>query len=198
MIQHLIIGGSDAGISAALRIKEIDPKAPVTVMATDAYPNFSICGLPFYLSGEVKDWRTLAHRTVEQITKHGIDLLLDHKALSIDPQARQVQARSSDGNKRRIRYGKLLIATGAESAKPPIEGLENPGAFFLRWLDDSFAVRRFMDQKSPKKAVIIGTGPNRRHRSGNRKSDPCGQAHGHGDGGYLGGRGLRANLTPHA
>jgi pyruvate/2-oxoglutarate dehydrogenase complex dihydrolipoamide dehydrogenase (E3) component len=36
MIQHLVIGGSDAGISGALRIKEIDPKAAVTVMAADA------------------------------------------------------------------------------------------------------------------------------------------------------------------
>lgn len=154
----LIIGGSDAGISAALRIKEIDPKAPVTVMAADAYPNFSICGLPFYLSGEVTDWRTLAHRTVEEITKHGIELLLDHKALTIDPRAKQVQVRSSDGATRQIAYGKLLIATGAESAKPPIEGLENPGVFFLRWMDDSFAVKRFMDKSSPKRVVIIGGG----------------------------------------
>jgi len=154
----LIIGGSDAGISAALRIKEIDPKAAVTVMASDAYPNFSICGLPFYLSGEVADWRTLAHRTVEEITKQGIDLLLDHKALAIEPRTKQVQARSSDGNNHRIGYDKLLIATGAESAKPPLEGLEDPGVFSLRWMDDSFAVKRFMDQNSPKRAVIIGGG----------------------------------------
>jgi NADPH-dependent 2,4-dienoyl-CoA reductase/sulfur reductase-like enzyme len=154
----LIIGGSDAGISAALRIKEIDPKAPVTVMAADAYPNFSICGLPFYLSGEVADWRTLAHRTVEEITKHGIDLLLDHRAMAIEPRTKQVQARSSDGNNHRIGYDKLLIATGAESAKPPIEGLENPGVFFLRWMDDSFAVKRFIDQESPRRAVVIGGG----------------------------------------
>lgn len=154
----LIIGGSDAGISAALRIKEIDPKAAVTVMAADAYPNFSICGLPFYLSGEVADWRALAHRTVEEITKHGIDLLLDHKALAIEPRTKQVQARSSDGNNHRIGYGKLLIATGAESAKPPIEGLENPGVFFLRWMDDSFAVKRFIDQESPRRVVVIGGG----------------------------------------
>ena len=40
MIQNLIIGGSDAGISAALRVKEIDPKAEITVMAADSYPNF--------------------------------------------------------------------------------------------------------------------------------------------------------------
>jgi len=154
----LIIGGSDAGISAALRIKEIDPKAAVTVMAADAYPNFSICGLPFYLSGEVADWRTLAHRTVEEITKRGIDLLLDHKALAIEPRTKQVQARSSDGNNHRIGYDKLLIATGAESAKPPIEGMENPGVFFLRWMDDSFAVKRFIDQESPRRVVVIGGG----------------------------------------
>ena len=154
----LIIGGSDAGISAALRIKEIDPKAAVTVMAADAYPNFSICGLPFYLSGEVADWRTLAHRTAEEIIRHGIDLLLDHRALAIDPKAKQVQVRSSDGNNRRIGYDKLLIATGAESARPPIEGLESPGVFFLRWMDDSFAVKRFMDRESPKRAVVIGGG----------------------------------------
>lgn len=154
----LIIGGSDAGISAALRIKEIDATATVKVMAADAYPNFSICGLPFYLSGEIADWRTLAHRTVEEITKHGIDLLLDHKALAIEPRTKQVQARSSDGNNHWIGYAKLLIATGAESARPPIEGLENPGVFFLRWMDDSFSVKRFVDQESPRRAVVIGGG----------------------------------------
>jgi NADPH-dependent 2,4-dienoyl-CoA reductase/sulfur reductase-like enzyme len=44
---HLVIvGGSDAGISAALRARELDPSADVTVVVADAYPNFSICGIP--------------------------------------------------------------------------------------------------------------------------------------------------------
>ena len=73
----------------------------------------------------------MAHRTAEEITNHGIDLLLDHKALAIDPQARQVRVHSADGNTRKIDYGKLLIATGAESARPPIERLETPGVFFF-------------------------------------------------------------------
>ena len=51
---HLVmIGGSDAGISAALRARELDPGAEVTVVVADAYPNFSICGIPYYISGEV-------------------------------------------------------------------------------------------------------------------------------------------------
>jgi hypothetical protein len=61
------------------------------------------------------------------------------------------------GATRQIDYDKLLIATGAESVKPPIEGLEDPGVFFLHWMDDSFAVKRFMDQRSPKRADIVAT-----------------------------------------
>ena len=59
----LIVGGSDAGISAALRARELDQNAEITVLLADDFPNYSICGLPFYLSGETPDWKTLAHRT---------------------------------------------------------------------------------------------------------------------------------------
>ena len=61
---HLVmIGGSDAGISAALRARELDHGAEVSVVVADAYPNFSICGIPDDVSGEVTHWRNLAHRT---------------------------------------------------------------------------------------------------------------------------------------
>ena len=55
----LIVGGSDAGISAALRARELDRNAEITVLLADDFPNYSICGLPFYLSGETPDWKTL-------------------------------------------------------------------------------------------------------------------------------------------
>jgi hypothetical protein len=75
---HLVmIGGSDAGISAALRARELNPDADVTVVAADAYPNFSICGIPYYLSGEVTHWRNLAHRTIADLEAAGMWLRLD-------------------------------------------------------------------------------------------------------------------------
>jgi NADPH-dependent 2,4-dienoyl-CoA reductase/sulfur reductase-like enzyme len=43
----LVIGGSDAGISCALRARELDPAVEIKVVVADDYPNFSICGLPF-------------------------------------------------------------------------------------------------------------------------------------------------------
>ncbi len=158
MKKMLIIGGSDAGISAALRIKELDPAADVTVVVADAYPNFSICGLPFYISGEVEDWRSLAHRSVEEIEHRGIRLLLDHRAESVRPDAKKVRIASAGGRSSEIDYHKLLIATGAESVRPPVEGLDRPGVFFLRWMADSFAIRQFIDRRRPRRAVIVGGG----------------------------------------
>lgn len=58
MTHLLIIGGSDAGISAALRAREVDPTMGVTVLVADAFPNYSICGLPFSLSGKTPDWHS--------------------------------------------------------------------------------------------------------------------------------------------
>jgi NADPH-dependent 2,4-dienoyl-CoA reductase/sulfur reductase-like enzyme len=52
------IGGSDAGIAVALRARELDPGGQVTVLVADEYPNFSICGIPYLISGEVGDCTT--------------------------------------------------------------------------------------------------------------------------------------------
>ena len=88
---HLVmIGGSDAGISAALRARELDPRAEVTVVLEDAYPNFSICGIPYYVSGEVTHWRNLAHRTVADLEATGMRLRLDTTARRIDVPGRKL------------------------------------------------------------------------------------------------------------
>jgi len=61
-MQLMVVGGSDAGISAGLRARELDPTVEVTVLVADRFPNFSICGLPYHVSGDVPDWHQLAHR----------------------------------------------------------------------------------------------------------------------------------------
>ena len=71
MSRIVIVGGSDAGISAALRIRELDDDSDVHVVLDDAYPNFSICGIPYYVSGDVSDWRQLAHRDLGALETTG-------------------------------------------------------------------------------------------------------------------------------
>ena len=95
---HLVaIGGSDAGISAALRARELDPAVEVTVVVADAYPNFSICGIPYYISGEVTHWRNLAHRSYADLEATGMRLRLDTLATGIDVADHRVWLRNPDG-----------------------------------------------------------------------------------------------------
>jgi NADPH-dependent 2,4-dienoyl-CoA reductase/sulfur reductase-like enzyme len=148
----LILGGSDAGISAALRAREVDSSADVTVMVADRFPNYSICGLPFYLSGEVPDWHWLAHRTAEDITREGIHLLLDTTAQTIDPANHLVTVADKGGQVRELAYDRLVIAIGAVPVRPHLPGLDLPGVYLLRSMEDSFAVH------APRSAVIVGGG----------------------------------------
>lgn len=157
---HLaIIGGSDAGISAALRARELAPSYEVTVIVADRYPNYSVCGLPFWLGGEVADWHTLAHRTAGEIEAHGIHLLLEHTAFAIEPVSKTVTVvDNSSGQSLQMPYDKLIIATGAVPAHPPIRGLEQPNVFFLRTMADGFALYEHLETRSPTSAVIVGGG----------------------------------------
>src|SRR5271155_4391676 len=120
---HMIaVGGSDAGISAALRARELDPGSEVTVVVADAYPNFSICGIPYYVSGEVTHWRNLAHRTSADLEATGMRLRLDTTARRIDVPGRKLLLTAPDRGEEVVSYDKLVIGTGAGPVRPPIAG----------------------------------------------------------------------------
>lgn len=158
-MSHLVIvGGSDAGISAALRARELDTSVQVTMIVEDAFPNYSICGLPFYLSGEVPDYHQLAHRTREEITRAGIDLLLDHTAQAIDPESHRVTVEDRAEQTQQIPYDRLILATGARSRRPRILGLDLPGVFLLHTMESSFQMQQYLQASSPRSALIVGGG----------------------------------------
>jgi len=160
---HLVmIGGSDAGISAALRARELDPSAEVTVVVADAYPNFSICGIPYYLSGEVAHWRNLAHRTVADLEATGMSLRLDTTAHRIDAGGRKLLVTAPDGAEELLTYDKLIVGTGAVPIHPPISGLDalgpEDGVHLLHSMGDTFAVMDTLQEAAPASAVIVGAG----------------------------------------
>lgn len=153
MPNYVIIGGSDAAISAALRIKELQPEASVQLFLKDHYPNYSICGIPFFISREVKDWHSLAHRTQTDIEAQGIELFLNETVQYINYKTKKVQTQRSEYS-----YDKVLIATGAISSRPDIKGINLNGVFTLRWIEDMLKVDHYLQQHHPVRALIVGGG----------------------------------------
>lgn len=153
-MHFLIIGGSDAGISAALRARELDREAVISVVLADGYPNFSICGLPFFLSGETPDWHQLAHRTEFE----GIELQTWHRAVSIDPDRNTVLLIDRENRQKKVSYDRLLIATGAKPLVSNIPGIDLPGVHTLHTMDDSFGVQKQLTESQPRSVVIVGSG----------------------------------------
>ena len=157
-LRLLVVGGSDAGIAAGLRAREVAPDTEVTVLVADAFPNYSICGIPYLVSGEVHDWRRLAHRTADDLRDAGLHLRLDTAARSIDPAARTVLVEGGET----IGYDRLVLGTGAVPVRPPIPGLADlgpdDGLHLLHTLADTFSVLRTLDERRPERALIVGAG----------------------------------------
>ncbi|MHB8219525.1 MAG: FAD-dependent oxidoreductase [Acidimicrobiales bacterium] len=160
---HLLtIGGSDGGISAALRARELDHDVEISVMLADAYPNFSICGIPYHVSGDVPDWHSLAHRTRADIEALGIDLLIDTRAEQIDTAAGVVTATGPDGSELTIGYDRLVVATGAVPVRPPIDGLDHLGppdnVHLLHTIGDTHDIMATLTGRDVTSAIVVGAG----------------------------------------
>ncbi|MDZ8274912.1 FAD-dependent oxidoreductase [Microbacterium aquimaris] len=159
---HLVaVGGSDAGISAALRARELDPDVDVTVVVADQYPNYSICGIPYYFSGDVQPWQALAHRTHADLEATGMRLRLNTLATGIDVAARRLAVTDHDGPTT-IDYDELVVGTGALPSFAGIAGMDRlgpeDGVHVIHSMGDTFALDADLERRGPASAIIVGAG----------------------------------------
>lgn len=158
----LVIGGSDAGISAGLRARELDPSVQVTVVVADAYPNFSICGIPYHVSGDVPRWQSLAHRTAADLEAAGLTVRLSTRATAIDVPGRCVTVTGPEGGGELLPYDELVVGTGARPALPAVTGLADlgpaDGVHLLHTIDDTHALVAGLEERRVRSALVVGAG----------------------------------------
>ncbi|MCD6311675.1 MAG: FAD-dependent oxidoreductase [Elusimicrobia bacterium] len=152
----LIIGGNAAGMSAASQARRTDPGIDITVIEQSPYISGASCGLPYFISGEIKDINSLLVRTKEYFeTERNIKVLTLTKAVRIHPAAKSVDTLNlENGAKAEIRYDRLIIAAGGSAVKTD----SGKGIFTLRNIGDGLALKQFIESANPLNAAVIGGG----------------------------------------
>ncbi|MFQ5826709.1 MAG: NAD(P)/FAD-dependent oxidoreductase [Dehalococcoidia bacterium] len=148
-MRYLIIGNSAAGNAAAEAIRSCDPGGEITIISDEAEPAYYRPLIPLLIDGE-RDRESLFRDELH--TPQGVEVKLGQRATAIDARYSTVTLASGE----QMGYDKLLLATGASPARPPIMGLEGPGAYYLRRMEDAQAIRAA--SRGAKRAVIIGGG----------------------------------------
>ncbi|MCF6237627.1 MAG: CoA-disulfide reductase [Candidatus Marinimicrobia bacterium] len=158
--KFVIIGGDAAGMSAASKIRRMQPEAEMIVFEKGDYISFAACGIPYWISGVIDDGSKLQVLTPEIAKeKRNIDVRILHEVTKIDSMNNRVTVTNLETSEQyEESYDALLIATGARAAIPPIPGIENDGVFTLRSLADGHLIKDYLAKNKIKHATIIGGG----------------------------------------
>lgn len=157
MEKIVIIGGVAAGPKAAAKARRLNPDALIDIYTEDTNVSYSACGLPFFIEGNFEDYNMLIARTPEEFEEQNIHIHLLNRATKILPDTKQVLIQNLETQEEfYVNYDKLLIATGAKPAIPPIKNVNLQNVYTLRTLEDGIAIKEKI--KTAKHATIVGGG----------------------------------------
>jgi len=156
----LIIGGVAGGASAAARLRRLDETSEIIMFERGPYISYANCGLPYHIGNVIKERSSLLLQTPEAMSsKYNVDVRVESEVVSINKENKTVDVKKlKTGEIYTESYDTLVISTGSSPLKPPIEGINSPGIFTLWTVPDTDEIKRFINEKKPKDAVVIGGG----------------------------------------
>ncbi len=156
-MKTVIIGGVAAGMSAATRLRRLDPSATIVVLERGGHVSFANCGLPYHLGGTIEERSALLLQTPEALrARFGLDVRVHHEVLRIDRDAQRLEVRDVAGGAHYIEtYDTLVLAPGATPFVPDIPGADR--GFTLRSIEDLDRLVAALAER-PRTAVVLGGG----------------------------------------
>jgi len=154
----VIIGGVAAGATAAAKSRRNSEDAEITLIEKGKYISFANCGLPYYTGGTIEKRSSILLHTRQSFSKRfNAEVMTKSEAVSIDAHNKIVHVKTANGDKE-LPYDKLLLANGAKTFIPPIEGIEDFPYFTMRTVEDADSVKEYIEKEKPSDALIIGAG----------------------------------------
>ncbi|WP_425447591.1 CoA-disulfide reductase [Dethiothermospora halolimnae] len=156
----LIVGGVAGGASTAARLRRMDENAEIIMFERGEYISFANCGLPYYIGETIEQRDALLVQTPEKMNaRFNIDIRVKNEVINIDRDKKEVEVKDlNTGKTYKESYDKLVLSPGSTPLKPPIKGIDAPNIFTLWTIPDTDKIKDFVDNKKPKRAVVVGGG----------------------------------------
>ena len=155
-----VIGGGAAGMMFSTQYKKANPNDEVFVFEKSQYVAWAGCPTPYYIADELS-FNDVVLGTPEDFIKRGVNVKTLHKVTDIDFKNKTLNIEGNDINEI-FEYDKLVIAVGAKSFVPNIDGysenLEN--VFTLSHAEHAIKIKEYINNNKDKlkKAVVVGAG----------------------------------------
>lgn len=156
----IIVGGVAGGATAAARIRRLDEHAEIILIERGKYVSFANCGLPYYVGDTIKNRSALLVSTKEDIAaKYAIDIRTEQEVIKIDKEKKVIHIEDRvKGTSYEESYDRLLLSTGSHPFVLPVEGLDHENVFTLWTIPDADKIKSYIEEKKPKRAVVVGGG----------------------------------------
>lgn len=160
MKKIVIVGGVAGGASAAARCRRLDENAQIIIFEKDRDISFSNCGLPYHISGHIKNRDSLLMMTPELFkSQYNIDAKPYHEVIGFNPKTKKVKIRMSQTKQEyEESYDELIIATGgrAKNISKSSDSKVMP-SFYLKNVEDLDCIMKLLNKK-PKHITVVGGG----------------------------------------
>jgi nitrite reductase (NADH) large subunit len=150
-MRYVIAGNGAAGVEAALSIRKNDPHGEIEIISSAGEPHYYRPRLVEYLAGEIPFQRFMLY-SEKFYESRMISNRLNTRIEMIDIAGKRI----IDDRNNSIPYNRLLLATGARSFIPPVEGAGKTGVFALRELPDADRILNYISGR--KEIVVMGGG----------------------------------------
>jgi 3-phenylpropionate/trans-cinnamate dioxygenase ferredoxin reductase subunit len=148
----VIVGASLAGGTAAVTLREEGFDGRVILIGEESQPPYERPPLSKeYLRGE-QPFEDVLFRPLDFYASNDIEALFGTRATRVDPVDKTIELSGTD----RVRYDKVLIATGSRNRRLPIPGLDLEGVYDLRTVEDCDRIRGEIGPG--RRAAVVGMG----------------------------------------
>jgi NADPH-dependent 2,4-dienoyl-CoA reductase/sulfur reductase-like enzyme/rhodanese-related sulfurtransferase len=155
----VVVGGVAAGPKSAAKARRCDPEMEIVIYQEEEEISYAGCGLPYFVSGVIKQRDELISRTPGKFAVDGIRVRKHHRVEAIDVTNRTVSGRNLDGDEVFTdQFDRLVLATGAQAIRPRIEGMDLDNIYYLRSIFDADRVLLSLGKGAIQHVVIAGGG----------------------------------------